>query len=304
MELSGQLLDEHKKTNEHLDTIANKEIQKVEIQPGDENELSKVFWNMLRGRTGAEGKQGEKGDPLTWEDLTEDQKAALTGKEGHTPTDQELLALIEPLIPEVTDGKDGKTPTDSHLRSLILPMIPEPVVNEARDGHTPTDSELMALINKALNKNKETKDLTSTEIIRLLKGKLSYNDLKDLPDVQKWMSQIASKISSKTYSLAELDDVNLDGLTQTDGKYNLGSGSGASGNFVDSETVARTFSAVYTLAHVPVLGSVHVFGGGSRLYPGTGNIADASTDYTVSGGIITTKYDYGDGGLLADYRTQ
>jgi L-lactate utilization protein LutC len=32
--------------------------------------------------------------------------------------------------------------------------------------------------------------------------------------------------SSKTVSLTELDDVNLDGLTQTNGKYDLGSGSG------------------------------------------------------------------------------
>lgn len=47
------------------------------------------------------------------------------------------------------------------------------------------------------------------------------NKIKDIEE----MAQKAFQKSSKTVSLVELDDVNLDGLTKTDGKYNLGSGS-------------------------------------------------------------------------------
>lgn len=41
------------------------------------------------------------------------------GDDGHTPTDEEILALIEPLIPQVTDGA---TPTKEELTALIMPI--------------------------------------------------------------------------------------------------------------------------------------------------------------------------------------
>jgi hypothetical protein len=60
------------------------------------------------------------------------------GADGHTPTDEELLSLIRPLIPVV---KDGHTPTDEELLKLIKPLIPK-----IKDGHTPTEKELLYLI--------------------------------------------------------------------------------------------------------------------------------------------------------------
>lgn len=63
------------------------------------------------------------------------------GQDGHTPTDEELLELIVPLIPEPRRGEDGKTPTTKELLALIRPLIPK-----VKDGKTPTKGELTALI--------------------------------------------------------------------------------------------------------------------------------------------------------------
>lgn len=43
------------------------------------------------------------------------------GKDGSTPTKEELVSLIVPLIPKT---KDGKTPTSQELLTLIKPLIP------------------------------------------------------------------------------------------------------------------------------------------------------------------------------------
>ncbi len=53
------------------------------------------------------------------------------GADGHTPTDQELLDIIMPLIPNVRDGLNGKdgidgnTPTQAELLALIRPLVPK-----------------------------------------------------------------------------------------------------------------------------------------------------------------------------------
>lgn len=63
------------------------------------------------------------------------------GNDGHTPTEDELLKLIKPLIPILKQPADGKTPTKEELLALIRPLIPQ-----VRDGRTPTKDELIALI--------------------------------------------------------------------------------------------------------------------------------------------------------------
>lgn len=64
------------------------------------------------------------------------------GNDGHTPTDEELVALIKPLIPEPISGK---TPTHEELLALIKPLIPK-----VKDGETPSDERLIALIKPLL----------------------------------------------------------------------------------------------------------------------------------------------------------
>lgn len=51
-------------------------------------------------------------------------------KDGHTPTAEELLAIIKPLIPQAIPGPQGapgETPSDQRLLALIKPLIPTPV---------------------------------------------------------------------------------------------------------------------------------------------------------------------------------
>lgn len=74
-------------------------------------------------------------------------KPGVKGDKGDTPTDEELIALIKPLIPEPIkgedglDGIDGETPTEEELLDLIKPLIPQ-----VKDGETPSDERLLSLI--------------------------------------------------------------------------------------------------------------------------------------------------------------
>lgn len=52
------------------------------------------------------------------------------GQDGHTPTEAELLMLIEPLIPFVRDGEDGKTPGRDALLELVRPLIQAEILNQ------------------------------------------------------------------------------------------------------------------------------------------------------------------------------
>ena len=58
------------------------------------------------------------------------------GDDGHTPTVQELTALITPLIPEPIKGDDGVPPTNEELIALIQPLIPDPLKGEPGEKAT------------------------------------------------------------------------------------------------------------------------------------------------------------------------
>lgn len=60
------------------------------------------------------------------------------GEDGHTPTDEELISLIKPLIP---DPIKGDKPSNEEILALIRPLIPQ-----IKDGVTPSREELIALI--------------------------------------------------------------------------------------------------------------------------------------------------------------
>lgn len=57
------------------------------------------------------------------------------GDDAPPPTDEHLLALIAPLIPEPVKGADGVTPTKTELQALIKPLIPKPI--PGRDSTKP-----------------------------------------------------------------------------------------------------------------------------------------------------------------------
>lgn len=63
--------------------------------------------------------------------------------------------------------------------------------------------------------------------------------------------------------------------------------------FVDNEIVSGS-GTTFTLANIPVVGSVHLYAARNRLYP--------TTDFSITGAIITTVNSWATGDLLADYR--
>jgi hypothetical protein len=133
------------------DNKKSPEIQKIEIVSNNDgdNEWSKNLWEMLRG------------------------------KPGHTPTDEELLVLIRPLIPEPIAGH---SPTDEELMALIRPLIPK-----VKDGETPSDERLLALIQPLIV-------LPSTAEVALEASKLVLNELKSLIPKIDTPEELADKL--------------------------------------------------------------------------------------------------------------
>jgi hypothetical protein len=72
------------------------------------------------------------------------------GDVGDTPTTEQILELVRPLIPPAIPGEPGHTPTDEELVALIKPLIPEPIKGDA--GHTPTITELKDIIKPLIPK--------------------------------------------------------------------------------------------------------------------------------------------------------
>ena len=66
-----------------------------------------------------------------------------------------------------------------------------------------------------------------------------------------------------------------------------------SGQFVENEIVSGS-ATTFTLAHTPIVGSQAIYAQGQRLVP--------TTDYTISGAVITTVSSWVPGNLLADYQ--
>jgi hypothetical protein len=68
---------------------------------------------------------------------------------------------------------------------------------------------------------------------------------------------------------------------------------GAGVNFADNEVVAGDVQT-FTLANTPVLGSEKIYANGQRLAP--------TTDYTISGNVLTMVNSWPAGTITADYR--
>ena len=113
--------------------------------------------------------------------------------DGHTPTNEELRALIKPLIPKV---KDGKSPTKAQLLKLIQPLIPK-----VRDGHTPTKKELLDLIKPLIPNVEDGHTPTRGELLSLIEPLIPpvehvspdtpeqiKGKLKELPIKEPWFN--------------------------------------------------------------------------------------------------------------------
>jgi len=87
----------------------------------------------------------------------------IQGLPGHTPTKEELLELIKPLIPNIPEVIHGKTPSREELLALIEPLIPEP-----RHGETPTVDKLLGLIKPLIPKVKDGETPSDDRLRKLI----------------------------------------------------------------------------------------------------------------------------------------
>lgn len=119
--------------------------QKVELTEMVDRKIGAIKMPDLGILKDLKGDNGEDSEP---EDVakillaTPEFMTMMKPADGHTPTKEEILALIKPLIPVVRDGidgvgKPGPKPTDAELLSLIKPLLV---------GKIPTKKELADLI--------------------------------------------------------------------------------------------------------------------------------------------------------------
>lgn len=139
---------------------------------------------------------GPKGDKPSQEEL-------VTLIESLIPTveEEKLLSLIEPLIPEV---EDGETPSEEYLVSLIKPLIPE-----IKAPQVISRAEIKAMIREMLPKiNYEAiAERASKKVKPTLKGKIMD---RDLPNYEVFIEEL---LSGKLKKKMSIDSV--DGLRQT-----------------------------------------------------------------------------------------
>lgn len=109
-------------------------------------------------------------------------------EDGKTPTEEQLLTLIKPLIPILRQPEDGKTPSEYELLALMKPLIPI-----VENGHTPTVEELTAIIKPLIPNVRDGSPDTGKEIVSKI------NELPITPDLQIDASHIKNlpRISKK-----------------------------------------------------------------------------------------------------------
>lgn len=137
-----------------------------------------------------------------------------TGQDGKTPTTEELLLLVKPLIPEV---KDGHTPTKKELTNLILPLIPEP--RNGLDGINPSPEEVVPLVLEKLPKVEEETPEQTRDKLEKLKGdeRLDIKFIKGLEDLfKKGKGKTTQMIAGGARFINQLFDVKLTSLANND----------------------------------------------------------------------------------------
>lgn len=132
--------------------LLRKETQTMVIQEVARAESALPDKVVLKHIEKLKGDKGDQGDMANEEMVVQRVKDLVLslmpkpkdGEPGFTPTKDELLTLIIPLIPQV---KDGYTPTTDELKRIIQPLIPTIELPES-----PTEEELSIIIRPIVSK--------------------------------------------------------------------------------------------------------------------------------------------------------
>lgn len=154
-------------------------------------------------------------------------------------------------------GKPGKDAAPVDIESIISSVI------QALRSEQPKEFAIASPI--------DTEALYKEILGRIIKEKAI--DVSNIRNSEQFM------FGKKKYGVAEL-------------MHGSGASSGPSGNSVYNEVVSGSGTA-WTLVHVPVLGTVRLFGEGQKLLP--------TSNYTITGSTITTSDSWPAGAISADY---
>jgi len=225
------------KTNELVEETKNSKSQVVIHVEGD-----------------VESIKGEKGDTpeVDYDNINEKvadmHKASMETmqKELANKVREDVLAVAEAIEPKLLDSVEEKMNEFGEVLLTDIRNVGKNVAQaETQIGETNTNLKKLeervddikiptydfSPYAKTTEVTKEVSDVkkvidekvaTTAKAIETLKADVE----KKVEDLEDEQMQRLQKVASKTVSLTELDDVNLNGLTQTNGKYDLGSGGG------------------------------------------------------------------------------
>lgn len=238
------------------------ELKFVEIEEQIRGNIEKIareliasIYEKIKGEKGDPGEaiRGEKGDP------------------GYTPTEEEIINLIKPLIPEaptpqiiseeeikkiliplIPKVQNGKTPTKDELLKLILPLIPK-----VKPGKTPTKKELLALIKPLIPKidpkklDENVKNLIVQEVKRTSKqnnkmihgGGLSYSNF--YAETPSGSIDGNNKIFSVTRNINKIILFAINGQIIHPSEYTVSTNKITFGTALDSSLSTTSFTLLY-----------------------------------------------------------
>ena len=247
------------------------------------------------------GKDGQKGD-----------KGDMPKKGVDYFTPEEINDIQEYVQSQIKDGEDGYTPikgtdyfTPDEINSIVSQvknLIPTP--KDGRDGRDATiDYDIM--VKRVLKEIKipEVKNITASDILKKIKGKIDYNDIKNTPTIfkqggskggmagQGYFKDLADvnfsdAVNDQSYALKRVNNVWT--VTKTDTETSWGEILGTLTDQVDLKnalngkvgtTGNETIAGIKTFSSIPVLPATN---------PTTDNQATRKgyVDSLVSGAIV------------------
>lgn len=259
--LDMQMMQEHQKP----------EVQKIEIQPiqatDDEDELAITFYRMLRGKKGEKGDKGDKGDTgdaLTFEMLTDAEKAEIKGEKGDQGEKGD--SIVGPQGPIGPQGPQGSMPEIDY--DLIASKV---TVKDGKDG-------------------KPGKSVTAEEVLKKLKGKITIEDIAELKDIVDFLQKKHGGVASKTVSAIELDDIDLSQATLQNGKYVIPPVATGFLNVLVATGTVDDSNTNFDFASVPTLVVIN------GLTYRNGSTYGGVPVWTIVGTTVTTAFPVGTGG--------
>lgn len=250
-----------------------KEIQKVQLVSDEEkDDLAVQFFSMLKGK---------KGDKPTDEELTALIKPLI-------PSKSDLTAIIEPLIPEPIKGADGQDYVlTNEDKSEIASLIEVPIVEKVIEK-TETIIEKPITIDKTKTVIKEVAKYEPAEQIaekvNTLYKAIDFKVIKNFPDFKNNGGNGIGYI--REASDVSISDVTVgQGLVWNGSAWVNGTVTGGASAFIDLTDVPNSYSGQAGKAV-----RVKATEDGLEFFSasGTGTVTSIATAGLISGGTITT----------------